>query len=75
MPALTRRHAAAVRLVSMAAASASLWARHMAERLQLWRERRRQRRALASVSDHMLKDMGLTRADAGRESEKQFWKG
>ena len=31
--------------------------------LSLWRKRRRQRRAIDTFSDHMLKDMGLTRRD------------
>ncbi|MFO1036635.1 MAG: DUF1127 domain-containing protein [Geminicoccaceae bacterium] len=38
-----------------------------------WHERRRQRRALLSLDDHMLKDLGLTRADAWREGRKPFW--
>ena len=38
-----------------------------------WRERVRQRRALASLPDHMLKDIGISRVDAWREAEKPFW--
>jgi uncharacterized protein YjiS (DUF1127 family) len=41
----------------------------------LWLERRRERRALAALSDHMRKDLGLSRSDAGRESGKRFWEG
>ena len=41
--------------------------------LLLWLERTRQRRSLASLSDHMLKDLGLSRCDVGRESGKRFW--
>ncbi len=40
----------------------------------LWRERTRQRRALGRLNDYMLKDLGLSRADAGREGGKRFWK-
>jgi uncharacterized protein YjiS (DUF1127 family) len=38
-----------------------------------WQELARQRRALAAMSDHMLKDLGLSRADALREAGRPFW--
>jgi uncharacterized protein YjiS (DUF1127 family) len=38
-----------------------------------WQELARQRRALAAMNDHMLKDLGLTRADALREAGRPFW--
>jgi uncharacterized protein YjiS (DUF1127 family) len=38
-----------------------------------WQELARQRRALAALSDHMLKDLGLTRVDALREAGRPFW--
>ena len=41
---------------------------------QLWYERRRQRRGLLEMSDHMLKDIGLSRADAWAEGHKPFWR-
>jgi uncharacterized protein YjiS (DUF1127 family) len=40
----------------------------------IWFERARQRRQLRELSDHMLRDIGLTRADAWAESEKPFWR-
>jgi uncharacterized protein YjiS (DUF1127 family) len=40
----------------------------------VWLERSRQRRALAELNDHMLRDIGLTRADAWAEAEKPFWR-
>lgn len=43
--------------------------------LAVWQERRRQRRALESLSDHMLHDIGISRADAGGEADKPFWRG
>jgi uncharacterized protein YjiS (DUF1127 family) len=41
--------------------------------LMRWQELARQRRALAAMNDHMLKDLGLTRADALREAGRPFW--
>jgi uncharacterized protein YjiS (DUF1127 family) len=37
-------------------------------------ERRRQRRALAELDDHLLKDIGLTRDDAREQAAKPFWR-
>ena len=37
-------------------------------------ERRRQRLALLALSDHMLKDIGLSRTDAIQEGTKPFWR-
>jgi uncharacterized protein YjiS (DUF1127 family) len=45
-----------------------------AEAGAVWLERSRQRRALAQLSDHMLRDIGLTRADAWAEAAKPFWR-
>lgn len=33
----------------------------------------RERRALMSLSDHSLKDLGLSRADAYREANRPWW--
>lgn len=41
--------------------------------LQLWTERAAQRRQLAELDARMLKDIGIGRADAERESGKWFW--
>jgi uncharacterized protein YjiS (DUF1127 family) len=38
-----------------------------------WYELRRQRRALLELSDQMLKDIGISRADAIREASRPFW--
>jgi uncharacterized protein YjiS (DUF1127 family) len=46
-----------------------------ARALGTWLERRRQRRALAGLSDAMLKDIGVTRAAAEHEAGKPFWQG
>ncbi|MGQ9369649.1 DUF1127 domain-containing protein [Azospirillum sp. ST 5-10] len=38
-------------------------------------ERWRQRQALLRLDDHLLKDIGITRADAEGEADKSFWRG
>ncbi|MGB9366491.1 MAG: DUF1127 domain-containing protein [Xanthobacteraceae bacterium] len=38
-----------------------------------WIERSRQRRLLAALDDHALRDIGITRVEAVREAEKPFW--
>ncbi|WP_163132646.1 DUF1127 domain-containing protein [Agarivorans sp. Alg241-V36] len=35
--------------------------------------RRKSRRELAKLPDYLLKDIGVTRAEALRESDKSFW--
>ena len=42
--------------------------------LALWIERVRQRQALATLDDHMLRDIGITRVDVARECDKPFWR-
>ncbi len=44
------------------------------DRLADWLERGRSRRALAGLDHRMLKDIGLSRADALAEAEKPFWR-
>lgn len=46
-----------------------------ARAVQEWRERARSRRALADLDARLLKDIGLTRHDAGVEVRKPFWVG
>jgi uncharacterized protein YjiS (DUF1127 family) len=43
--------------------------------MRRWHERVRQRRQLLQLSDHMLRDLGITRAEALGEAEKPFWRG
>ena len=50
---------------SFAAILATLW--H-------WYDRWYQRRQLESLPQHMLKDLGLSSADAYREASKPFWR-
>ncbi len=41
--------------------------------LNLWIERVQQRKELSELSDHQLKDIGITRDQAEKESNKNFW--
>jgi uncharacterized protein YjiS (DUF1127 family) len=43
-------------------------------RLREWRRRARDRGQLARLDDRMLRDIGLTRADAEFFSNKPFWR-
>lgn len=42
--------------------------------VETWLGRRRQRRSLLELSDHMLKDIGITRCEAVQEGDKPFWR-
>lgn len=42
--------------------------------LALWRQRARQRRALAELPPERLADLGLTAAQARTEAAKPFWR-
>ncbi|MBP2302206.1 DUF1127 domain-containing protein [Azospirillum picis] len=38
-------------------------------------ERHKQRQALSALDDHLLKDIGISRAEAEQEVTKPFWRG
>jgi uncharacterized protein YjiS (DUF1127 family) len=42
--------------------------------LRQLQDRRRQRLALAALDDRLLADIGVSRAQAGREADKRFWR-
>jgi len=46
----------------------------IASAMLAWLDRVRQRRVAYGLSDHMLKDVGLSRRDFGHESSRQFWR-
>ncbi|GAB2790771.1 hypothetical protein GCM10027040_16160 [Halomonas shantousis] len=48
------------------------WQRLFAH-IQRWRQLRRERLQLWSLSDATLKDIGLSRADVTREARRPFW--
>ena len=39
-----------------------------------WQDRARQRHHLGEMDDHLLRDIGLSRADLEYESSKPFWR-
>jgi uncharacterized protein YjiS (DUF1127 family) len=59
------------------ARQARSWSRALARAIDLlliWQQRARDRRQLESLSDHMLRDIGLSRADVFAEAAKPFWR-
>jgi uncharacterized protein YjiS (DUF1127 family) len=42
--------------------------------LLLWQRRANERHALAQLDDRLLRDLGLSRSEAARESRKPFWR-
>lgn len=43
------------------------------ETLLVWLDRVRERNWLTGIDERMLKDIGLSRADLMRETDKRFW--
>ena len=48
--------------------------RRMPQMVWVWIMRVESRRAMSMLSDHILRDIGLTRADIERELLKPFWR-
>jgi uncharacterized protein YjiS (DUF1127 family) len=46
----------------------------IADLLATWIARARDRRDLATFNDHQLQDIGVSRSDVARETDKPFWK-
>ena len=72
----TRYAARPAHLGSTRQASAGTWLRAARDLLRDWRERMRSRRQLRylRLDDHILRDIGLTRAALRWEAEKAFWR-
>lgn len=51
-----------------------LWLISAFSMILAWMERARERRQLVSLNDTMLKDLGISRADAEREYPKPYWR-
>lgn len=64
----------AERLPGALARGLACWPRVACDLMLSWLARNRQRRQLDAVSDHLLKDVGLSRADIEREARKAFWR-
>lgn len=45
------------------------------ETVSIWRQRARDRRGLAELSDYELRDIGITPAERFQEMRKPFWRG
>lgn len=43
------------------------------DRLYAWMDAAQQRHTLSGLSDHALRDIGLSRADVDRETRRSFW--
>ena len=52
----------------LSTAAARAW-----QTLLTWQRRASERNRLAEMDQRLLKDMGITRADAWRETQKPFW--
>jgi len=50
------------------------WVRRVVEAIDVWRARRRMRRHLTLLSEHMLLDIGVSRSDVVQEAGKPFWR-
>ena len=50
------------------------WIRRAVDVVLTWHERARERRQLMELSDHMLRDIGISRAQAYGEAYKPFWR-
>ncbi|GGC01615.1 hypothetical protein GCM10011352_29720 [Marinobacterium zhoushanense] len=48
--------------------------KRLLKRIGEWRQRHRQRDQLMALSPWMLKDIGISRADAVHEGSKPFWR-
>jgi len=48
-------------------------ANKMLAKILFWGEILRQRKQLSKMDDYLLKDIGVSRVEAARESERKFW--
>jgi uncharacterized protein YjiS (DUF1127 family) len=62
------------RAVRSAASGAEVATAQILDTLLLWQARGRQRRALARLDDHLLRDIGCSRDQAARECAMPVWR-
>lgn len=51
----------------------AMWLLRLWRIVEIWQERARQRRQLLELDERLLKDIGVSRADAERIGRKPFW--
>ncbi|WP_233270889.1 DUF1127 domain-containing protein [Pseudomonas eucalypticola] len=61
-----------VRVPFSGSSVAGVWQR-LTGRVRRWRQLAWERQQLAAMSDDMLKDIGMSRADVAQETERRFW--
>jgi len=71
---LNQRHPASARVPAGFGGTVRRLAGRALGTFLLWQERAAERHRLAGLSDHHLKDIGLSRADAYYEADKPFWR-
>ncbi len=54
--------------------SGRAWVGEAIETVRIWQQRARQRTELRRLDDHLLRDVGLTRAQILAEAQKPFWR-
>ena len=69
-----RRRALAKSAISFNKTGIAALVQRAIETLARWQERINGRHALLKLDDRMLRDIGISRADAAREADKPFWR-
>ena len=54
--------------------SLRLLAKKSIKKIDFWMERSKQRKELAALDDHLLEDIGCSKAEVQEEISKPFWK-
>jgi uncharacterized protein YjiS (DUF1127 family) len=67
-------HYAEISALSRAKALAAALPARIFDLVMTWIEREQERRQLAALDHHLLRDIGVTRCDALQEAGKPFWK-
>jgi uncharacterized protein YjiS (DUF1127 family) len=73
-PSMWTSHATLAALPARLRPSFASRASQVIDLVLTWHERARQRRHLRSLDNHMLRDIGLSRADVEGEADKPFWR-